>query len=121
MTVWVPIIHPGAVMVRRAISIGGNMLVPVGVARGSTWTIWMRCLGVVFLNSSATCSVWITRCLEHRGTSRNSVSASKKLIRARLDCYNLMGVKNKYAFRRVYARGQKCVWLARAPMAWIYI
>src|SRR5688572_21924881 len=120
MTVWVPIIHPGAEMARRAILIGGSMRVPAA-ARGSMWTIWMICLGVVFLNSSAQCLAWITPFPVHRVISRNLPSASKKLIKAQLVCFNLMGVKSKCAFRRVYARGQKCVWLARDPMAWIYI
>src|SRR5215207_1771393 len=120
MTVWVPIIHPGAETVRRAILIGVSMLVPA-VARGSTRMIWMKCLGVVFLNFSALCLAWITPFPVHRVTSRNSASASKKLIRAQLVCSNLMGVKSKSVFQRGCARDQKCVWLVRVPMVWIYI
>ena len=59
MTVWVLIIQPGVEMARRVISIGINMLVPA-VAHGPTWIIWMRCLGVDSLNSSAPYLAWIT-------------------------------------------------------------
>src|SRR5687768_5473784 len=120
MTVWVLIIQPGVEMARRVISIGDNMLV-LAVARGPTWIIWMKCLGVGSLNSSGPYLAWITPFRAHKVISRNSASASKKPIKEpRVSC-NLTDGKNKSAFQRVCARVQKYAWLVRGPMGWICI
>src|SRR5687768_2742568 len=120
MTVWVLIIQPGVEMAHRAISIGVNMLVRA-VARGPMWIIWMKCLGVGSLNSSAPYLAWITPFHAHRVISRNSGSASKKPIKEPRVSYNLTDGKNKSAFQRGCARVQKYAWLVQGPMGWIYI